>query len=54
MQTLKFLALPVIALSLWFGAAAFTLAKLGELGRSTAQLQARTAEQPPAFVTASR
>lgn len=54
MQRIKFLALPVVALSLWFGAAAFTLTRLGELGRSTAELQARTQLVAPSAVTASR
>ncbi len=53
MQTLKFLALPVIALTLWLGAATFTLTQLDSMTRTTAAAQRHVAGSAP-MVTAGR
>jgi hypothetical protein len=54
MQTLKFLALPTVALVLWLGATAFTVSRLGDMAQSTAQLQQRGELASPTMATASR
>ena len=51
MQTLKFLALPVVALSLWLGAATFTITQLESMTRTTAKQ--KVASSAP-MVTAGR
>ncbi|MDP2269195.1 MAG: hypothetical protein Q8N23_06425 [Archangium sp.] len=52
MQTLKFLALPVIALTLWLGAATFTLTQLESMTQTTATAK-KTVQSAP-MVTAGR
>jgi hypothetical protein len=46
MPTLKFLALPVLGLSLWFGAAAATIVGLESMSRATEHLQHRPPPPP--------
>ena len=52
MQTLKFLALPVIAITLWLGAATFTLTQLASMTQTTANAKASVHSAP--MVTAGR
>ena len=52
MQTLKFLALPVIALTLWLGAATFTLTQLESMTLTTAKAKQVVPSAP--MVTAGR